>query len=352
MIDKNFWKSKKVLITGHTGFKGSWLSVWLNHMGANVIGFSLKPESPLNLYNEANISSFVDSNYGDIRNQEHLKDFVNSKNPEIIIHMAAQPLVRKSYLDPVETYQTNVMGVINLFEAARLSSSVQAIVNVTTDKCYKNNEWDWGYRENEPMGGFDPYSNSKACSELVTSSYRQSFFANSKISLASARAGNVIGGGDWAEDRLIPDMVNALFNGEEVIIRNPNAIRPWQHVLEPLSGYMLLAQKMYEEGSQYNEAWNFGPNDTDAKPVEWIVNKICNLIPQNEGWRLDTSDNPHEANYLKLDISKARNRLNWSPRLDINNAIENTINWYLSWKDGKSSLQLCLDEIEEYQLKL
>jgi CDP-glucose 4,6-dehydratase len=268
--------------------------------------------------------------------------------------MAAQPLVRDSYKDPVTTYATNVMGTVNLFEAVRQCSSVRAVVNVTTDKCYENQEWPWAYRENEPMGGYDPYSSSKGCSELVTSAYRQSFFNPQKynehgVAIATARAGNVIGGGDWAADRLICDCARALLVGEEVVIRNPNAIRPWQHVLEPLSGYLVLAQRLYEKGPEYADAWNFGPDDSDAKPVEWIVQKMCDLWGEGSAYKIDDGHHPHEATYLKLDCSKAKASLNWHPRWSLELALENVIDWTKRYQKNMNMRDVCLEQIASYE---
>lgn len=282
MIDQDFWQGKRVFLTGHTGFKGSWLSLWLNKMGAQVTGYALEPPTDPSLYQLARIDELVHSTIADIRDIDVLTETMRRALPDIVIHMAAQPLVRDSYKIPVETYAINVMGTVHLLEAVRQCPTVRAVLNVTTDKCYENREWQWGYRENEHMGGYDPYSNSKGCSELVTSAYRNSYFNPGEfdthsVSVATARAGNVIGGGDWANDRLICDCVRALLADEEIIIRNPKAIRPWQHVLEPLSGYLLLAQRLFEDGTQFGEAWNFGPVDTDARPVEWIVNRMCEL---------------------------------------------------------------------------
>jgi len=326
MVDSSFWAGKVVLLTGHTGFKGSWLSLWLQSMGARVIGYALVPPTNPSLFEVAEVGKEMISIIGDIRDFDKLKATFSEHKPEIIIHMAAQPLVRYSYANPIETYSTNVMGTVHLLEAARLGNSVRAIVNVTTDKCYENREWAWGYRENEPMGGFDPYSNSKGCSELVTAAYRNSYFHPEKykehgVALASGRAGNVIGGGDWAEDRLIPDIMRAITKGEPVNIRNPYAIRPWQHVLEPLSGYLVLAKKLYEEGSSYAESWNFGPNDEDAKPVQWIVDRLTNAWGEDASWVLDSGDHPHEAHYLKLDCSKAKTRLDWHPKWHLEEAL-------------------------------
>ncbi len=293
-VSPAFWKGKRVLVTGHTGFKGSWLSLWLQSMDAQVVGYALAPPTNPSLFEVAEVAKGMTSIIGDIRDLEHLRRVFAEHKPEIVIHMAAQPLVRYSYIEPVETYSTNVMGTVNLLEAVRSTGSVKAVVNVTSDKCYENREWVWGYRENEAMGGYDPYSNSKGCAELVTSAYRNSYFHPEKygthgVAIASGRAGNVIGGGDWAGDRLIPDIVRAIMQGKPVNIRSPHAIRPWQHVLEPLSGYLVLAQKLYEEGAAYAEGWNFGPNDEDAKPVQWIVEKLTQGLGRGcelgAGWR-------------------------------------------------------------------
>lgn len=353
MMNPEFWRGKKVFITGHTGFKGSWLSLWLNHLGAEVTGYALEPPTVPSLFEMARVGEDMDSITGDIRDGSLLTQKLQACVPEIVIHMAAQPLVRESYKDPVTTYQTNVMGTVNLLEAVRQSKSVKAVVNVTTDKCYENKEWVWGYRENEPMGGYDPYSNSKACSELVTASYRSSFFnprdfSTHGVSLASARAGNVIGGGDWAMDRLIPDCIRALLHGEKILIRNPKAIRPWQHVLEPLSGYLLLAQKLYEDGPKFAEGWNFGPEDSDARPVEWIVKHICDTWGQGAAYIVDQGPHPHEASYLKLDCSKAKSVLGWNPRWDLKKAIDMVLKWSIAYKNGADLKQTCLDQIEEY----
>ena len=349
----NIYKNRKVLITGHTGFKGSWLCILLNKLGADVYGYALEPPTKPSLYIEANIDEFVTSFIGDIRNLEYLQDVLKKVQPVIVIHMAAQPLVRESYKIPVETYAVNVMGTVHLLEACRNTSSVKAIVNVTTDKCYENQEWHWGYRETEPMGGYDPYSNSKGCSELVTSSYRNSYF-NAKdyskhgVALASARAGNVIGGGDWADDRLIPDFIRAITKGEEVKIRSPYAIRPWQHVLEPLTGYLSLAAKLFTEGSNYAEPWNFGPDDKDAKNVEWITNTICKLWGDSASFSIDTNPQPHEANYLKLDCSKAKAELNWIPKWDIKKTLESIVNWNKAYLEGQNMRAFTEQQIKDY----
>lgn len=347
------YRNRKVIITGHTGFKGSWLCILLNKFGADVYGYALEPPTNPSLYIEANIDEFVTSFIGDIRNLEYLQEVMTKVQPEIVIHMAAQPLVRESYKIPVETYAVNVMGTVHLLEGCRNTPSVKAIVNVTTDKCYENQEWHWGYRENEPMGGYDPYSNSKGCSELITSSYRNSYFnpINYKdhgVAVASARAGNVIGGGDWGDDRLIPDFIRAITLGEEVKIRNPYAIRPWQHVLEPLSGYLSLASKLFSEGVQYAESWNFGPDDRDVKNVEWITNTICNLWGDSASFSIDTNPQPHEANYLKLDCSKAKAELNWIPKWDVETTLKSIVNWNKSFMKGQNMRIITEEQIEKY----
>ncbi len=352
-MDYSFWKGRKVFITGHTGFKGSWLSLWLYSLGSEVTGYALNPPTEPSLFDLCGIDRIVKSVISDIRDAETLTKAMSEAAPEIVIHMAAQPLVCDSYEKPVETYAINVMGTVNLLEAVRNCNNVRAVVNVTTDKCYENKEWFWGYRENEPMGGYDPYSNSKACSELVTSAYRSSFFnlkdySNHGVALASARAGNVIGGGDWATHRLIPDCIRAILKGEKIVIRKPHAIRPWQHVLEPLSGYMLLAQNLYEIGPRFAEGWNFGPNDDDAKSVEWIAKRICDKWGDNASYEIDKGEHPHEAHYLKLDCSKAKSMLGWLPRWVLEKAIDSIIEWTMAYKENKDLKQTCLDQIKEY----
>jgi len=354
MGDLSIYKGKKVFLTGHTGFKGSWLCQLLHHLGAQVYGYALQPPTHPSLYEIAKIDELVASTIADVRDYQALLKTLQEVQPDIVFHLAAQPLVRDSYKNPVETYSINVMGTVHLLEAIRHTQSVKAIVNVTTDKCYENKEWLWGYRENEPMGGYDPYSNSKGCSELVTASFRSSFFnpaeygKTHRVALASARAGNVIGGGDWAEDRLIPDFIRAINRKEKVVIRNPYAIRPWQHVLEPLSGYLLLGAKLYTAGCEYAEGWNFGPDDSDAQPVEWIINTICNLWGENASYVLDNKPQPHEATYLKLDCSKAKALLGWYPKWDIEKALNHIVSWTKAYYRGEDMRAVCNSQIEEY----
>ena len=353
VIDSAFWQGKAVLITGHTGFKGGWLSLWLGSLGANVVGYSLSPPTAPSLFELAHVDDGIVSIEGDVRDFEHLKAVITQHRPEIIIHMAAQSLVRHSYANPIETYATNVMGTVNLLEAVRQVGCVKAVINVTSDKCYENREWVWGYRENEPMGGYDPYSNSKGCAELVTSAFRNSFFnaADFKrhgVGLASVRAGNVIGGGDWATDRLIPDIMQAIAAGQAVVIRSPHAIRPWQHVLEPLSGYLRLAQKLYEEGPVWAEGWNFGPNDEDAKPVQWLVEQLIKKWGDGASWKTDTNQQPHEAHYLKLDCSKAKLRLHWTPRWSLDTALDAIVEWQRAYLQQADMRLLTLQQIKSY----
>ncbi|RUM91452.1 MAG: CDP-glucose 4,6-dehydratase [Thiomicrospira sp.] len=347
MVDQDFWRGKRVFLTGHTGFKGSWLSLWLHSMGAIVRGYALSPPTSPNLFDEAGVQNVVDSQIGDVRDLTHLSESLTTFNPEILIHMAAQPLVRLSYQKPLETYDVNVMGTAKVLEAARNCPNLKSIVSVTTDKCYENKEWVWGYREDEAMGGYDPYSSSKGCAELVTSAYRRSFLQEKGIGLASARAGNVIGGGDWADDRLIPDILRAFESKQPVIVRNPASTRPWQHVLEPLSGYLVLAQKLYEQPDSYAEGWNFGPNDEDARPVDWILNHMVEKWPGSQ-WQLDESAHPHEAGYLKLDISKAKARLEWLPTWHLEHTLEKIVKWHQAWLDKQDMQVICLEEINEY----
>lgn len=353
-----FWSGKSVFITGHTGFKGSWLALWLHKQGAKIHGYALAPPTHPSLFEQVQIAELLTTHHlADVRDAATLTAAIQVAKPEIVIHMAAQPLVRESYNAPVETYATNVMGTVNLLEAVRSCSTVRSVVNVTTDKCYENKEWVWGYREHEPMGGYDPYSSSKGCSELVTSAYRQSFFnpkqyAQHGVALATARAGNVIGGGDWATDRLIPDIIRAILANQPVQIRNPHAIRPWQHVLEPLSGYLTLAQHLYEQGAAYSEAWNFGPRDEDAKPVEWIVKHLCQQWGEGAHYAIDTGEHPHEAHYLKLDCSKAKMQLGWQPRWSLDIALQAIVEWTQVYCAQGSLREICLKQIQAYETQL
>lgn len=352
---RDFWKGKKVFVTGHTGFKGSWLCMWLNLLGAKVVGYATAPPTAPSLFELSNVEPLlVKSVIADIRDLELLKKEMAAFAPDIVIHLAAQPLVRDSYLVPVDTYSINVMGTVNLLEAIRITDSVRAVVNVTSDKCYENKEWLWGYRESEPMGGYDPYSSSKACAELITSAYRNSYFnANDYdrhgVAIASARAGNVIGGGDWAKDRLIPDCIHSLLAGEPIKIRNPHSIRPWQHVLEPLNGYLCIARKLYESGAKYGEGWNLGPEESDAKSVEWIVQRMCEKWIGSRGYMIEEGNHPYEASYLKLDCSKAKKQLNWSPRWNLDQALDQIIEWTAAYKNGSDLRSESFSQIEKYQ---
>ncbi|ASA55964.1 CDP-glucose 4,6-dehydratase [Vibrio gazogenes] len=354
MANPLFWKGKKVFITGHTGFKGSWLTSWLALMGAQVKGFSLEAPTTPSLFHVAKLDELCSEHQiGDIRNYQQLCQAIKTFRPDIVIHMAAQPLVRYSYENPIETYQSNVMGTVHLLDAVRQIDSVRAIVCVTSDKCYENREWVWGYREVDSMGGYDPYSNSKGCSELVISAYRNSYFnpdnyARHGVAIASARAGNVIGGGDWASDRLIPDVLKAFAQRQEVEIRSPNAIRPWQHVLEPLSGYLTLAEKLYEQGADYSGGWNFGPYSADVRPVQYIVDKLAQFWGNGASWRVTKGEHPHEAHYLKLDCSKAAQLLDWHPRWNLSKSLKDIVNWHHAWLGGENMQDYGLNEIKNY----
>lgn len=346
----SIYKDKKVLITGATGFKGTWLSIWLNKLGAKVIGYSLETQTIPSMFNICNMNSKIVNIIGDVRDYTNLLNTFKEWKPDIVFHLAAQPLVRLSYKESINTYETNVMGTVNLLEAAKNTESVKAVIVITTDKCYENKEWVYGYRENDPMGGHDPYSASKGCAELVVSSYRNSFYSESNIALSSVRAGNVIGGGDWAEDRLIPDFVRAVSENKSIVIRNPLATRPWQHVLEPLSGYLKLGELMIEDNKKYSSAWNFGPKDTDVLNVDKIL-KLCIKNWGEGSIELDIGYKPHEANLLKLDISKARSHLKWNPVYNVDEAIEKTINWYKIYYEYKKEnmYEYTLKQIEEYE---
>ena len=350
VVTLSFWQGKKVFITGHTGFKGSWLSLWLQELGAEIIGFSLNFPTGQNLFSQARVGERMVNIYGDVRDNESLHNAIQSHRPDIIFHLAAQSLVRKSYDDPVGTFATNVMGTVYLLDALRHVDSVRVVINVTSDKCYENKEWVWGYRENDSLGGYDPYSCSKACSELITSAYRNSYFnPKYKIALATARAGNVIGGGDWAEDRLIPDIMRSIISRKLAIIRNPQAIRPWQHVLDALNGYLMLAEKLWYNPDLYSEGWNFGPSG-DAITVELLTQRVIELwgdgAPQyscNNGVR------PHETNYLKLDSSKARQKLGWRTKLTIADALKWTVEWYLACAKGQDLQSITLNQIQCFE---
>lgn len=343
-----FWRGKRVLLTGHTGFKGSWMSLWLQSMGADLHGLALDPPTTPSLFVEGRVGAGMTSHIADIRDFDAVQRVVALVRPEIVIHMAAQPLVRYSYRRPVETYATNVMGTVHLLEAVRQVGSVRAVVNITTDKCYENREWLWGYREDEAMGGYDPYSSSKGCAELVTAAYRRSFMAQSGIALASARAGNVIGGGDWAEDRLVPDILRAFEKSQAVVIRNPHSTRPWQHVLEPLSAYLLLAERLWDDFESFAEGWNFGPRDEDARPVGWIVQQMVAQWGDGASWQLDDQGHPHEAGYLKLDISKARQKLGWAPRWTLEQALSRITDWHKQWLNKQDMHDFCLQQIADF----
>lgn len=345
----DFWNGKRVFITGHTGFKGSWLCLWLKHLGAEVSGYALEPPTNPSLFELADVGGVLtDDRRGDVRDTQNLADALHHAAPDIVFHLAAQPLVRDSYERPAETFEVNAMGTVNLLDAVRESRTVKAVVVVTTDKCYENKEWHWAYRENEPLGGYDPYSASKACTELVTASYRNSFFKSAEAAnIATARAGNVIGGGDYAKDRLIADIVRAMSTGEVVKIRNPGAVRPWQHVLEPLSGYLLLGQQLFSS-QEYARAWNFGPAEADAKPVSWICDQMDVLSRNSAGWVHDDSEQVHEATFLKLDSSHARALLGWAPRLTLAEALR----WIVEWNEvarEKGNLRThTMAQIEQY----
>ena len=348
-VNADFWRDKRVFLTGHTGFKGGWLSLWLQSMGAQVHGYALNPPTQPSLFETAQVGKGMASSViADVCNADRLCQAMQAARPEIIFHLAAQPLVRYSYAQPVETYAVNVMGTVHLLEAVRATPGVTAVVNVTTDKCYENREWAWGYRESEPMGGFDPYSSSKGCAELVTSAYRQSFLKSAGVALATARAGNVIGGGDWASDRLLPDFLRAVDAGETLKIRSPQSTRPWQHVLEPLSGYLMLAERLHADGAAFAEAWNFGPSDEDARSVQWIVERLAE-IRQDVNWQCDENPQLHEAHYLKLDSSKAHHQLNWQPRWRLQSALHKTLEWHEAWRKADDMRSVTLSQITGYQ---
>jgi CDP-glucose 4,6-dehydratase len=354
MLNRMFWKGRNVLVTGHTGFKGSWLCLWLDALGAKVTGLALDPPTQPNLFQQASIASTIHSVLVDVRDFPRLKTAVAECRPEVVIHMAAQSVVRRGYEDPIETYSSNVMGTVHLFEALRQLKHPCVAVNVTSDKCYENREFLWGYRENEPMGGHDPYSNSKGCAELVTSAFRDSFFPPASleqhgVALASARAGNAVGGGDWTSDQLIPDLMRAFLAGRPCEIRNPCAIRPWQFVLEPLHGYLMLAERLSQDAPKFASGWNFGPADSDARPVSWMADKLARSWGDNASWRRNEAVHPHEAHFLKLDTSKAKAWLNWHPVLPLNQALEWIVEWYRGFQTGVDLRRLTCAQIERYE---
>ena len=356
MIRRSFWRGKRVLITGHTGFKGAWLSLWLQDMGANLTGLALAPPTQPSLFELAGVHDGMISIVGDIRDPEAVAKAMATK-PEIVLHMAAQPLVREAYRRPIDTYSTNVMGLISVLEGIRQTPSVRAVVNVTSDKCYENREWDWGYRESDLIGGFDPYSSSKGCAELITAAWRQSYFnletyLTHGVALASARAGNVIGGGDWAADRLVPDALRAFASGKPVYVRNPKSIRPWQHVLEPLHGYLSLTEHLFEKGCAFAQGWNFGSDNEGGRQVDWIVKHLAQLWGPDAAWTVDSADAPHEAHYLSLDSSKARNRLGWLTAWNLAQTLEKTVDWHKSFVTGENMKSVTVGQIHAFEQSL
>jgi len=355
MEDLVSWHGKRVFLTGHTGFKGGWLALWLSHLGAEMRGYSLDPTTSPNLFEQARINARIDDIRGDIRDPETLNRAMSEFAPEVVFHLAAQPLVRLSYADPITTYETNVIGTARVLDAVRRTPSVREVVSITTDKCYENKEWIWGYRETDPLGGYDPYSSSKACAEIVSAAFRQSYFPVEKIAehgvgVATARAGNVIGGGDWSLDRLLPDLIRGFVAGEPVPIRRPNAIRPWQHVLEPLHGYILLAERLLSANkAKFATAYNFGPSEDDAQTVEWIVRRMAKTWGDGASWVLDEEPGVHEAGYLKLDASRARADLGWTPRLHLADALDWLVKWYRAQQAGADMQAFTLGQIVEYE---
>jgi CDP-glucose 4,6-dehydratase len=346
VIEGAFWRDRRVFLTGHTGFKGAWMVLLLRSLGAKVSGFSLPPDEDRGLFVQADVEGEVDHRIGDIRNLPDLQSAIAKAKPDIVIHMAAQSLVRRSYDDPVETFATNVMGTVNLLEAVRKDSSVRAAVIVTSDKCYENTGSSAGYRESDPMGGHDPYSSSKGCAEILTAAYRRSFFMNDGAAgIATARAGNVIGGGDWARDRLVPDIIRAFMSGDAVRIRNPAAVRPWQHVLDPLIGYLMLAERLVLDGRSFSEAWNFGPHHDSAVSVSVLVEMLSRKWSEGSRWEIDAADHPHEAAYLGLDCGKAVSRLGWRPLVGLDQALQLSIDWYRALEKGFNMRELTLGQI-------
>lgn len=354
MLNHSFWQGRSVLLTGHTGFKGSWLSLWLDMLGTNVTGYALDPPTEPNLFQEAAVGGSIRSIYGDVRDFPRVKTVVAECNPDVVIHMAAQSVVRRGYEDPIETYSSNVMGTVNVLEAIRQLGRPCVVVNVTSDKCYMNCERDWGYREDDPMGGRDPYSNSKGCAELVTTAYRESFFPLTSIerhgiALASCRAGNAIGGGDWTRDQLVPDLIRAFLANRHCLIRNPSAIRPWQFVLEPLRGYLMVAERLAEEPRRAATGWNFGPADDDARPVSWIADQLAGMWGTGASWTRDEGMHPREAHFLRLDASRARACLGWHPLLPLHHALEWIVEWYRAFQSAGDLQRLTRAQIERYE---
>jgi CDP-glucose 4,6-dehydratase len=354
MIDRSFWKGRKVFVTGHTGFKGGWLSLWLDALGADATGYALEPPTQPNLFEQGRVAKAIPTIFGDVRDFPTLKNALAECRPEVVIHMAAQSVVRRGYDDPIETYSSNVMGTVHVLEAVRQLELRCAVVNVTSDKCYINREWEWGYRENEPMGGHDPYSNSKGCAELVTSAYRASYFPPDSfdrhgVALASVRAGNAIGGGDWTSNQLIPDLMRGFLSGNPCLIRNPSAYRPWQFVLEPVRGYLMLAERLAQDAKRFASSWNFGPADADAKPVSWIADELAKLWGRSASWTRDTARHPEEAHALKLDASKAKTYLDWHPHLPLGQALEWITDWYLAFQAGGDLESITRRQIEQYE---
>jgi CDP-glucose 4,6-dehydratase len=357
MLNRSFWKGRRVFLTGHTGFKGSWLSLWLHALGAEVTGYALDPPTQPSLFEQAGVANAVRSIRGDIRDFEQLETALAKAHPQVVIHMAAQSVVRRGYDDPIETYSSNVMGTVHLLEAVRRLKQPCAVVNVTSDKCYANREWVWGYREHEPMGGRDPYSNSKGCAELVTTAYQESFFPSASfeqhgVALGSARAGNAIGGGDWTRDQLIPDLIRGFLANKPCLIRNPSAYRPWQFVLEPLRGYLMLAERLSGDGVGFASGWNFGPEDGDAKPVSWIADELVRLWGDGAAWTRDAATHPREAHALKLDASKAKAGLGWHPALPLKQALGWIVEWYRGCQSGAGLRALTTAQIERYEALL
>lgn len=353
-LNRGFWRDRRVLVTGHSGFKGGWLSLWLQALGAKVAGFSLPPATKPSLFDVCRVAEGMDSRFADLRDRQQVLAAVRAADPEIVLHLAAQPLVRQSYADPVDTYLTNVMGTVHLLEAVRKSPAVRAVVVVTSDKTYENREWDWAYRESDPLGGSDPYGSSKACAELVSAAYRHAFFhaarhAEHGVAIATARAGNVIGGGDWAADRLVPDCLRAIDTGARLALRYPDAVRPWQHVLEPLSGYLLLAERLHAHGAAFAEAWNFGPADEDMRPVRWVVDELLRACGSRLSWEREASPQPHEANCLKVDASKARARLGWRTRWTLPAALEQTGAWHKAYRADADMRAVTLGQVGEFE---